>query len=183
NVDDIIRLNLLTDVARGLSHMHWLSIIHGDLKASNVVVGSGGRIAKICDFGSSRIVCSCYDGPQDQPGTAQWDSPEVRDDKPRTPKSDIWAFGCVALQAQFDKFPYSVNDLTTYRMQHRGLPPATGDSVDFEFSISSRGIWSIMQRCWKHSPADRPNAYTVFADLEVLKSETRPIAWFRTLPT
>ncbi|KAG9091032.1 hypothetical protein FS749_000116, partial [Ceratobasidium sp. UAMH 11750] len=98
NVDDSKRLHMLMDVARGLSHIHSLSIVHGDLKASNVVVGNKGNIAKICDFGSSCIACDCYDGPQGQTGTVQWDSPEVREDIPRSSSSDIWAFGCLALE-------------------------------------------------------------------------------------
>ncbi|KAF8599962.1 kinase-like protein, partial [Ceratobasidium sp. AG-I] len=81
-----------------LAHIHSLEIVHGDLKASNIVVNDNGNKAKICDFGSSRICCGCYDGPEDQDGTAQWDSPELWSGESRTSSSDIWAFGCVALE-------------------------------------------------------------------------------------
>jgi 3-phosphoinositide dependent protein kinase-1 len=103
-------------VLRGVSYIHARSIIHGDLKGvnilllsndvmeltyiiqANVVVDNDGRATKICDFGSSLIGCDCYTGPEEQDGTAQWDSPELFEDNRRTTCSDIWAFGCVVLE-------------------------------------------------------------------------------------
>lgn len=59
----------------------------------------GGYIAKICDFGSSHSNCNdCYKGSKDKDGTLQWNSPEIRRGEPGTAKSDVWSFGCVALE-------------------------------------------------------------------------------------
>lgn len=58
---------------------------------------------KICDFGSSSIDCTCCNGPKRPTGTTPWDSPELwmdEEEGPRTPKSDMWAFGCVALEVR-----------------------------------------------------------------------------------
>ncbi|KAG9093924.1 hypothetical protein FS749_013475 [Ceratobasidium sp. UAMH 11750] len=170
SVNNSKRLHMLMDVARGLSHIHSLSIVHGDLKASNVVVGDKGEIAKICDFGSSCIACDCYDGPRDQPGTVQWDSPEVREDAPRSSSSDVWAFGCLALEVQFDQFPYHINDRKAVLMQLKGFLPATERSVALENNPLSKHVWDIMQKCWELNPLHRPNASGVLTDLEALKS-------------
>lgn len=71
-----------------------------NLLKSNIVVDASGTIAKICDFGSSVINCSCDGGPKDRKGTVLWDSPELaeEDDSIRTFQSDVWAFGCVMLE-------------------------------------------------------------------------------------
>ncbi|KAG8711313.1 hypothetical protein FRC09_020663 [Ceratobasidium sp. 395] len=148
------------------------------LALSNVIVGNQGKIAKICDFGSARIDCGCGEPLEDPLGTAQWDSPELQNDAPRSSSSDIWAFGCVALETQFNKTPYVLNDMRTYQMQRKGLPPATSESIDFEVSFVSRGIWSIMQECWEREPTKRPKTPNVLAELEVLKVKTRPTPWY-----
>ncbi|KAG8795264.1 hypothetical protein FRC12_016611 [Ceratobasidium sp. 428] len=184
DLDDLTRLALLIDVARGLAHIHWLDIVHGDLKGSNVIVGNQGKIAKICDFGSARIDCGCGEPLEDPLGTAQWDSPELQNDAPRSSSSDIWAFGCVALETQFNRTPYVLNDMRTYQMQRKGLPPATSESIDFEVSVISRGIWSIMQECWEREPTKRPKTPNVLAELDVLKVKVgagtvlRLIVWY-----
>ncbi|KAK1699083.1 hypothetical protein QYE76_015780 [Lolium multiflorum] len=41
------------DVARGLAYLHGEAMVHGDVKARNVVIGSDGR-AKLADFGCAR---------------------------------------------------------------------------------------------------------------------------------
>ncbi|KAG9120014.1 hypothetical protein FRC07_004664 [Ceratobasidium sp. 392] len=150
-------------------------VVHGDLKACNVVIGDRGDIAKICDFGSSRINCDCYDGPEDQDGTAQWDSPELFGGSPRSAGSDIWAFGCLILETQFDKTPYDPNYLKARRMQLKKLPPAMEDSVDFENSPVSRYLWAIIQKCWERDPANRPDTMAVLTALETVALLNSPI--------
>ncbi|EAZ13221.1 hypothetical protein OsJ_03141 [Oryza sativa Japonica Group] len=45
------------DVARGLAYLHGNSLVHGDVKARNVVIGSNGR-ARLTDFGCARVMDS-----------------------------------------------------------------------------------------------------------------------------
>ncbi|KAF9644320.1 kinase-like protein, partial [Thelephora ganbajun] len=47
---DADRLGLLSDIARGLCHLHSCNVIHGDLKGRNVLVDNSGQ-ACIADFG------------------------------------------------------------------------------------------------------------------------------------
>jgi serine/threonine protein kinase len=47
------RLNILTDVARGMSHLWKRNIAHCDLAARNVIVDSLRGSCKISDFGSA----------------------------------------------------------------------------------------------------------------------------------
>lgn len=45
------------DVARGLEYLHTRSLVHGDVKARNVVIGDDGR-DRLTDFGCARAVDS-----------------------------------------------------------------------------------------------------------------------------
>uniref|UniRef100_K3XDE9 Protein kinase domain-containing protein n=1 Tax=Globisporangium ultimum (strain ATCC 200006 / CBS 805.95 / DAOM BR144) TaxID=431595 RepID=K3XDE9_GLOUD len=42
------------EAAQGLSYLHSKSVVHGDLKCNNILIGNDGK-AKICDFGFSFI--------------------------------------------------------------------------------------------------------------------------------
>ncbi|KAG8706612.1 hypothetical protein FRC09_002325 [Ceratobasidium sp. 395] len=84
--------------------------------------------------------------------------------------SDMWAFGCVALEAQFGKVPYNANFRIAYNKMRKNLPPATRESVVSVDPISN-AVWEMMQRCWEFNPETRPSAQAVLAEFEELESE------------
>ena len=54
-------LRVLLDVAAGLDYLHSIGVVHGDLKAANVLLKGSARDArgvtcKITDFGLSRVL-------------------------------------------------------------------------------------------------------------------------------
>ncbi|QRV89338.1 Tyrosine kinase catalytic domain protein [Ceratobasidium sp. AG-Ba] len=170
------RAKLLRDIISGLCHIHRERIVHGDIKAANVLIDNS-HIPKICDFGSSRVDCSCPADTLLCNGTSQWSSPELLEDGVCTKESDIWAFGCLALEVQFDKYPYNLNPTLAYLSVLKGLPPAELSSAEPVIPGSypesrvntatptikaedsySRRVWSIMQKCWEFDPEDRPDA-------------------------
>jgi serine/threonine protein kinase len=87
--------------------MHGLKIVHGDIKANNMLVTPNGRVF-LCDFGLSQILeLQSLDGAYSitSLGNLRWASPELIegeqedcDDIPRTFQSDVWAFGMTIYQ-------------------------------------------------------------------------------------
>ncbi|KAG8794986.1 hypothetical protein FRC12_019313 [Ceratobasidium sp. 428] len=162
---------------------------NGGMDDSNVLVNDLGDVAMICDFGSSRIECTCYDGPEDQWGTLQWEAPEIHEGNPSTTSSDIWAFGCLALevgtsrayhlhveltcwgQAQFASVPYDPNPIIASGMIMKKELPARSESFDLKHPISS-AVWGVMQRCWKPDAATRPSAQTLSEEFEAILTST-----------
>ncbi|KAI4978686.1 hypothetical protein ZWY2020_015439 [Hordeum vulgare] len=97
------RMRVLHDVAAALEHLHdTISIVHGDVSASNVLLDAGGR-ARLCDLGSA---CEGTFSAAVAParGAAAVGSPGYAD--PfflRTgivsKKSDVYGFGVLLLEA------------------------------------------------------------------------------------
>ncbi|KAG8728778.1 hypothetical protein FRC11_010226, partial [Ceratobasidium sp. 423] len=97
---DANRYQLSVEVASGLAYIHTHKMVHGDIKALNVLVSSGG-VAKLTDFGlstmsESSIVFSAT--TTSQAGSIRWAAPELLlEQSSKSRKSDIYALGMTIL--------------------------------------------------------------------------------------
>ncbi|RLN33984.1 putative receptor-like protein kinase [Panicum miliaceum] len=96
------RFNIINGIARGLNYLHedsQLKIIHRDLKASNVLLGSD-YTPKISDFGLARL----FGGDQSREatnsvvGTYGYMAPEYAMHGHYSIKSDVFSFGVLILE-------------------------------------------------------------------------------------
>ncbi|CAE6411010.1 unnamed protein product [Rhizoctonia solani] len=91
------RYQLCVQVSKGMHYLHANNMIHGDLKATNVLVSSEG-VAKLTDFDHSIISnCSLVFSATTQTGggTLRWMAPELlsEDTSMRNKQTDIYALG------------------------------------------------------------------------------------------
>ncbi|XP_062218696.1 spindle assembly checkpoint kinase-like [Phragmites australis] len=93
------------DVARGLAYLHGLSLVHGDVKARNVVIGGDGR-ARLTDFGCARPV----ESSRPIGGTPAFMAPEVARGEEQGPAADVWALGCMVIEMATGHAPWSDMD-------------------------------------------------------------------------
>ncbi|KAG9089274.1 hypothetical protein FS749_001459 [Ceratobasidium sp. UAMH 11750] len=101
------RWRLCVQVAEGLSSVHASGMVHGDLKAKNILVSDEGMV-KLSDFGNSIFVSECSleftDTTNTVGGTTRWMAPELLDedesedeDTNRSQPADIYALGMTIL--------------------------------------------------------------------------------------
>uniref|UniRef100_A0ACD5ZWK7 Uncharacterized protein n=1 Tax=Avena sativa TaxID=4498 RepID=A0ACD5ZWK7_AVESA len=91
------------DVARGLAYLHGESMVHGDVKGRNVMIGADG-CGKLADFGCARGVGSA------DPiigGTPAFMAPEVVRGEDQGPAADVWALGCTVIEMATGRAPWS----------------------------------------------------------------------------
>lgn len=104
--------HIVDAVGQGLTHMHSLGIVHGDLKPGNIFMTSTGEI-KIVDFGTVLLL----DGPQGDRATALLDqiglltpayaSPEMLMGESRAESDDVYSLAVVAYLGLTGKHPYA----------------------------------------------------------------------------
>lgn len=156
------------DVCAGLAYIHTNGMVHGDLKAANVMVSFDGT-AMIADFGNAQLKDLTLKFTHTTNGalSIRWAAPELLlgDDGPQASKeADVYAFGMTVLEVVTGKVPFEdVSDkrlLVLIAIDKKGPPrPDTGMSED---------LWRILNACWIREPAERPVIASVQDRLQAL---------------
>ncbi|CAE6454236.1 unnamed protein product [Rhizoctonia solani] len=173
-IDD---LAMIHDIASAVVYMHEMDppIVHGDLKAENILI-SKDRTPRISDFGLSRAVKNS-DVPTGYTtstfhGSMRWMSPELHqaDDNgrppPFTPASDTWAFGMVMLEIESCEIPWShiIHEPAVILAVMRGNTPPPPKN-----KVISPAFWATIQECWRQDPAERVSMRDLMSRIDLLK--------------
>ncbi|KAG8697861.1 hypothetical protein FRC08_006266 [Ceratobasidium sp. 394] len=166
------RWRLCVQVAEGLSSVHASGMVHGDLKAKNILVSDEGMV-KLSDFGNSIFVSECSleftDTTNTVGGTTRWMAPELLDedesedeDTNRSQPADIYALGMTILEVMTARKPYfeCKKDAAVIKAATKGQYPRRPD----EFSENKRfgdERWTLLLGCWKRNPNSRPKVTEV----------------------
>ncbi|XP_045498877.1 obscurin isoform X7 [Colias croceus] len=87
---------IITQVLDGLQYLHWRGYCHLDLQPDNVVMASVRSIqVKLVDFGSAHKVTKLGTSVP-QVGDLEYKAPEIINDEPAYPQTDIWSVGVLA---------------------------------------------------------------------------------------
>ncbi|KAJ7779227.1 kinase-like domain-containing protein [Mycena metata] len=163
------RVSLILDVARGLQYLHEKNVVHGDLKAINILVTPSGR-ACICDFGLASIVneitLRLHSTTKAQGGTARYYAPELfQGNSKKNFASDIFAFACVCTEILSGEVPFheSPNDMAVMHKILHGERPTRPPSCSGTTQLDT--LWELLQNCWRDEADKRPTAAQIVARL------------------
>ncbi|THG93546.1 hypothetical protein EW145_g8351 [Phellinidium pouzarii] len=170
------RLRIIREVAAGLAYLHSNAIIHGDLTGANVLI-SDDHSACLSDFGLSVLArdfdlpsMSCFTSGAG--GSVRWTAPELyafsdgNDGavQPRlTLQTDVYAFGCVALEIFSGEVPYcNVQNEMEVLLKYvvPGILPERPTKA-----VSDRH-WNALKWCWATDSATRPSSKALSALFE-----------------
>ena len=97
----------MVQTLEGLNYLHHNSVVHGNLRAANILMTQTGEV-KLSDFG---ISISLYmrgieHVDKDVSFMPNWSAPEVIELRPVSAKSDIWSLGCTIIELLTGTPPY-----------------------------------------------------------------------------
>ncbi|PUZ55201.1 hypothetical protein GQ55_5G193300 [Panicum hallii var. hallii] len=138
------------DILRGLAYLHGRSVVHGDVKARNVVIGADGR-ARLADFGCARAPGAARRAIG---GTPAFMAPEVARGEDQGPPADVWALGCTVVEMATGRAPWGDADDVLAALHRIGYTDAVPE-VPLWLSAEAK---DFLARCFARDAAGRPTA-------------------------
>ncbi|KAG6599730.1 Serine/threonine protein kinase [Phytophthora cinnamomi] len=158
----------LYEAALGVQYLHSRTIIHGDLKCNNIVVGRDNK-AKVTDFGlsSANVVTGAW----------RWVAPECLKDGPSALSlaSDVYALGMCVVEAM-----RIVESTTTNQQGFVPLPWGNLENIVVKVRVTrlkelpqrpqhcTDGQWELVKRMCAYDRSDRIKISTVVDELAAL---------------
>ncbi len=103
------RVRLIAEVADAVQHAHRRLVVHLDLKPSNILITSDGKV-KIVDFGTAKILASTADATATLQITPAYACPERLRGDPVSIACDIYSLGLVLYELASGTWPFDSRD-------------------------------------------------------------------------
>ncbi|KAK6328415.1 hypothetical protein J4Q44_G00003930 [Coregonus suidteri] len=147
---------MAVSVVKALEHLHSnLSVIHRDVKPSNVLINTQGQV-KMCDFGISGYLVDSVAKTMDagcKPYMAVSEVNPETNQKGYNVKSDIWSLGITMIELAILRFPYDSWGTPFQQLKQVVEEPSPQLPVD-QFSPEFVDFTSL---CLKKNSKERPN--------------------------
>ncbi len=162
-------LQVMTQVASGLSAIHGMTIVHRDLSPTNIMITEDGT-AKILDLGLSRDMSSMsgMNSNHQLRGTLPYVSPEQIEERGATTLSEIFSFGVILYEQLTGQHPFHAEHPVSliYNIAQRD-PDPVGDHLE----NCPPELADLVHECLHKKPEDRPaNMATVKERLDRILS-------------
>jgi Eph receptor A1 len=149
------KLKIIEGIASGLLHLHESGIVHRDLAARNVLLAKG-NVAKISDFGLSRMVDQFErkGATASNIGPIKYMAPEsLGDERVYSTKTDVWTFGITVTEIISQLEPHPNLDILKAALEIR----SKGITPELPADQYPQWLQDVLRRCWNMNPDKRPD--------------------------
>ena len=150
------------DLCRALEAVHRSGLVHGDVKAANVIRGDDGRVV-LMDFGAGREHAQAPN-LEHLTGTPAYLAPEVLDGATSSAQSDCYSAGVVIYRLLTGAYPVSAQSLADLRRLHSDK--ARTRLVDARPAVKARLARAVDRALAQEPSARQATAAEFAADLE-----------------
>ncbi|MGJ5755488.1 serine/threonine-protein kinase [Streptomyces puniciscabiei] len=155
---------MTAQIADALAASHADGVVHRDLKPANVLLRQheGQMHPMLTDFGIARLA----DSPgltrtQEFVGTPAYVAPESAEGRPQTSAVDIYGAGILLYELVTGRPPFAGSTALEVLHQHLSAEPRRPSTVPDP-------LWTVIERCLRKNPDDRPSAENLARGLRVV---------------
>ncbi|WP_327414284.1 serine/threonine-protein kinase [Streptomyces sp. NBC_01233] len=164
-----VAASLLTaQIADALAASHADGVVHRDLKPANVLLDERGGQMKpmLTDFGIARLA----DSPgltrtHEFVGTPAYVAPESAEGRPQTSAVDIYGAGILLYELLTGRPPFAGGTALEVLHRHLSEEPQRPSTVP-------EPLWTVVERCLRKEPNERPSAVSLARGLRVVAAGT-----------
>ena len=161
------KLNILIQIARGLSYAHKRGVVHRDIKPENIRLLEDG-VVKIMDFGIAMRADERADG-EGFHGTVAYMAPERLQGQEGTPASDLWAVGVLAYELLTFTSPFPADN---YAAMMERITSGQPVPMDLSKTLVHPELQRVVMKLLAREPRDRyRSADELLEELEEFVSE------------
>jgi len=188
--DNDTRLDMVRQIAQGLDYLHGHSVVHGNLRGSNVIVDDNGH-PRICNYGLAFVIEPSEFTFIKTAGACRWTAPEIINPPEDamsansslalfTTESDVYAFGMTVLEIFTGKIPF-------YQKKHDGsviFSVLNGGRPDLPPFLEEReDLRELLHDCWHEEARSRLTSRAINKRLDesrVLGEGNQIPGWFES---
>jgi serine/threonine-protein kinase len=155
---------MTAQIADALAASHADGVVHRDLKPANVLLQQrdGQMHPLLTDFGIARLA----DSPgltrtHEFVGTPAYVAPESAEGRPQTSAVDIYGAGILLYELVTGRPPFGGGSALEVLHQHLSAEPRRPSTVPDP-------LWTVIERCLRKNPDDRPSAENLARGLRVV---------------
>ncbi|MFI1730338.1 serine/threonine-protein kinase [Streptomyces acidicola] len=155
---------ITAQIADALAASHADGVVHRDLKPANVLLKQDGDQLHpmLTDFGIARLA----DSPgltrtSEFVGTPAYVAPEGAEGRPQTSAVDIYGAGILLYELVTGRPPFGGESALEVLHQHLSAEPRRPSTVPDP-------LWTVIERCLRKSPEERPSAENLARGLRVV---------------
>ncbi|MFJ4097146.1 serine/threonine-protein kinase [Kitasatospora sp. NPDC089913] len=159
---------LMAQVADALAASHDDGIVHRDLKPANVLLatavveGTEQMHPMLTDFGIARLA----DSPgitrsHEFVGTPAYVAPESAEGRPQTSAVDVYGAGIMLYELVTGRQPFQGDNPLAILQAHLAQEPQRPSTMP-------EPLWTVIERCLRKDPAQRPGAVSLSRALRVV---------------
>ncbi|KAJ8437260.1 hypothetical protein Cgig2_010085 [Carnegiea gigantea] len=174
------RFNIIMGMAKGISHLHQLNVIHYNLKSSNILIDASGE-PKVADFGLARLLpmLDRYILSSKVQSALGYMAPEFACQTVKiTEKCDVYGFGVLALEVVTGKRPveYMEDDVVVLcemvreALEEGRVEECVDERLQRNFPAEEAiPLMKLGLICTSQVPSNRPNMKEVVSILELIR--------------
>lgn len=156
-----IAVSLQYQLARGLLQTHKASIVHRDIKPTNIIINNHGYL-KVLDFGLAKLLeASRITRSEHTLGTAHYVAPEMFLGNEVDARADIWSTGVLLYQMLTGKKPFGESNLHRVMYVVINKDPAPLSAHDPSIP---EAFQHIIDRCLSKEPGERYASFQIMID-------------------